>query len=51
MQEGIQITRGSGFGSPSHIRIVSLPPKEILADAITKINEFCRKSAGAKSRK
>ncbi len=45
MEENIQLTRGSGFGAPSHIRIVSLPPKDVLGDAIGRINEFCRKSA------
>ncbi|MGC8648487.1 MAG: pyridoxal phosphate-dependent aminotransferase [Candidatus Micrarchaeia archaeon] len=44
-QESVQLTRGSGFGAPSHIRIVSLPPKDILEDAIGRINEFCRKRA------
>ncbi|MDE1873963.1 MAG: aminotransferase class I/II-fold pyridoxal phosphate-dependent enzyme [Candidatus Micrarchaeota archaeon] len=39
----VQITRGSGFGTPGHIRIVSLPPKETLGEAITKLNEFCRR--------
>ncbi|MDE1855362.1 MAG: pyridoxal phosphate-dependent aminotransferase [Candidatus Micrarchaeota archaeon] len=39
----VQITRGSGFGTPGHIRIVSLPPKEILGEAITRLNEFCRR--------
>jgi alanine-synthesizing transaminase len=41
--ECVQITRGSGFGTPGHIRIVSLPPKEILEEAITRLNEFCRR--------
>ena len=40
---GVQVTRGSGFGSPSHFRIVGLPPKEILDYAINKINIFCKK--------
>ncbi|MGC8669577.1 MAG: pyridoxal phosphate-dependent aminotransferase [Candidatus Micrarchaeia archaeon] len=43
--EYIQTTRGSGFGMPSHIRIVGLPPKDILGYAINKINEFCIKNA------
>jgi len=41
-KEGIQLTRGSGFGSPSHIRLVALPPKEILDYSINKINDFCK---------
>ncbi len=40
-EEGIQITRGSGFGAQSHFRIVALPPKEILGYAINRINAFC----------
>ena len=39
----VQLTRGSGFGSPGHIRIVSLPPKKELEVAITRLNEFCKK--------
>jgi aspartate/methionine/tyrosine aminotransferase len=38
----VQLTRGSGFGTAGHIRIVSLPPKETLEEAINKLNEFCR---------
>ncbi len=41
----VQLTRGSGFGSPGHIRIVSLPPKSELEIAITRLNEFCKKEA------
>ncbi|MGC8652196.1 MAG: pyridoxal phosphate-dependent aminotransferase [Candidatus Micrarchaeia archaeon] len=41
----VQLTRGSGFGAPSHIRIVALPPKDILDYAINKINDFCRTRA------
>ncbi len=43
--EYVQLTRGSGFGSPGHIRIVSLPPKGELEAAITRLNEFCNKEA------
>jgi alanine-synthesizing transaminase len=42
-KEGIQVTRGSGFGASSHFRIVALPPKEILDYAINRINTFCKK--------
>lgn len=45
---GVQLSRGSGFGAPSHIRIVSLPPKEILGYAMDKIDYFCRSSAKGK---
>jgi alanine-synthesizing transaminase len=41
-KEGIQVTRGSGFGADSHFRIVALPPKEILDYAINRINRFCK---------
>ncbi len=45
VKEQVQLTRGSGFGMQSHIRIVSLPEKEVLGTAITRLNEFCRKMA------
>ena len=45
LNKNIQITRGSGFGDPGHIRIVCLAPKEILGYAIESINEFCSKNA------
>ena len=38
----IQTTRGSGFGSPSHFRIVALAPEDIMTDCIEEINAFCR---------
>ncbi len=44
-EEFVQLTRGSGFGAPSHFRIVALPPKDILDYAIDKINDFCAKNA------
>jgi aspartate/methionine/tyrosine aminotransferase len=40
VEEGVQITRGSGFGAHDHIRIVSLPDKETLEMAIRKIDKF-----------
>jgi len=42
LEKYIQVTRGSGFGMPGHFRIVALPSKEVLGEAIDKINEFCR---------
>jgi alanine-synthesizing transaminase len=42
-KEGIQVTRGSGFGAKSHFRIVALPPKQILDYSINRINTFCNK--------
>lgn len=41
----VQLSKGSGFGVPNHIRIVALPPKPILEQAITRLNEFCEKKA------
>ncbi len=40
-EERVQLTRGSGFGSPGHVRIVSLAPKEVLSEAIGRLNKFC----------
>ncbi len=45
LEESLQVTRGSGFGSPGHIRIVSLAPKKILEYAIDRINQFCIKNS------
>ncbi len=42
-EELVQVTRGSGFGSPNHIRIVVLPPKDILELSVNKINAFCER--------
>lgn len=47
-EEYVQVVRGSGFGMPTHIRIVSLAPKEILGYAINKINSFCERHANEK---
>ncbi len=44
-EKGIWTREGAGFGSSDHFRIVSLAPKDILEDAILKINDFCRKNA------
>jgi aspartate/methionine/tyrosine aminotransferase len=45
----IQTTRGSGFGAPSHFRIVSLAPTSIIDESITRVNDFCKEHS--KSRK
>ncbi|BCS91118.1 MAG: alanine aminotransferase [Candidatus Micrarchaeota archaeon] len=37
----VQITRGSGFGAPGHVRFVALPDEDIIKDAIERIKEFC----------
>ena len=44
-KEGVQTVWGSGFGEPSHFRMVSLAEKDVLEHAINKINDFCRKNA------
>lgn len=36
--QGVQITRGSGFGKQNHFRIVCLAPESVLEKAITKID-------------
>jgi len=41
----IQTIRGSGFGSPNHFRIVALAPREVMADSIQRINDFCMKNS------
>ncbi len=47
---GVQLTRGSGFGEPSHFRIVALPPVETLDYAIRQINRMCEEhSRGMKA--
>lgn len=40
VEEGVQITRGSGFGAAGHMRIVVLAPQDILELAIRKIDKF-----------
>ena len=40
LEEGVQVSRGSGFGAPDHIRIVALAPEDILELAIRKIDKF-----------
>jgi aspartate/methionine/tyrosine aminotransferase len=45
VEENVQVTRGSGFGAENHIRIVSLPPKEILEYAIRKIDKFLQRNS------
>lgn len=43
VEEDVQLTRGSGFRSPGHVRIVALAPKPILREAINRTNKFCKK--------
>ncbi|MGC8676274.1 MAG: pyridoxal phosphate-dependent aminotransferase [Candidatus Micrarchaeia archaeon] len=38
----VWLTRGSGFGAPGHVRMVALPEKDVLAEAIERIEEFCK---------
>jgi alanine-synthesizing transaminase len=42
-EEYVQLTRGSGFGARNYVRLVALPPKEVLASAIEKMERFCRR--------
>jgi len=42
-EEGVQLTRGSGFGEGGYARIVALPPKEVLREAIEKIDRFAKR--------
>ncbi len=41
LEEGVQLTRGSAFGAPSNFRIVALPGKEVLEEAMSRINRMC----------
>lgn len=38
----VQLTRGSNFGMPGYIRIVTLPDESSLTDAIGRIERFCK---------
>ncbi len=42
-EEHVMLSRGSGFGAESHVRVVALPPKDILEYAMDKLNRFCKK--------
>ena len=42
-EEHVMLSRGSGFGADSHVRVVALPPKDILEYAMDKLNRFCGK--------
>lgn len=42
-EEGVQLTAGYGFGSPDHIRIVTLAPQDILEQAVSKIDKFLKR--------
>ena len=39
-QKGVLVVHGSGFGTPEHFRIVFLPPKNVLEEALNKIDEY-----------
>ena len=43
LEENVHTTRGSGFGSNGHIRIVTLPDKKSIIDASEKIVDFCER--------
>ncbi|MCL5427791.1 MAG: aminotransferase class I/II-fold pyridoxal phosphate-dependent enzyme [Candidatus Marsarchaeota archaeon] len=40
-EQKVQLTRGSGFGMPGFIRIVTLPSEAVLTEAIRRIKRFC----------
>ncbi len=42
-EAGVQITRGSAFGTPANFRIVALPEPETLENAVDRINKMCMK--------
>ncbi len=42
-EEHVYITRGSGFGSEGHIRIVALAEKKTLRIAVERIGAFCKR--------
>ena len=44
LEANVQVTRGSGFGSKNHIRIVTLPDKKTIGEAMDRIERFCRKN-------
>lgn len=45
IEEDVQLTRGSGFRSPGHVRIVALAPKSVLEEAINRTNKFSKRHA------
>ena len=42
-EEHLQTIRGSGFGMNGFIRLVTLPKEEIIEDAFSRIERFCKK--------
>jgi len=44
LEANVQVTRGSGFGGKDHIRIVTLPEKNVIKEAMDRIESFCRKN-------
>ena len=44
-KESIWIREGCGFGIKNYFRVVSLADKDILNDALNRINTFCKKNA------
>lgn len=44
-KEGVWVREGCGFGSKNHVRVVSLATENILEDAISRINRFCKSNA------
>ncbi len=42
-EEGVLLVFGSGFGCPSHFRLVFLPQEEILEEAFDRLDRFVKK--------
>ncbi len=40
-EQKVQLTRGSGFGMPGFIRIVTLPSEAVITESIARIKKFC----------
>jgi alanine-synthesizing transaminase len=51
LQHGVVVVHGSGFGQDdfNHIRIVFLPPEELLAEAYDHIAEYSLQALGGKT--
>ncbi len=42
-EEHVQLTRGSSFGTPGYVRLVSLPPEDVLVEAVRRVERFCKR--------
>lgn len=43
VEEQVQLARGSGFGAENHVRMVVLANKDILGEAVDRIERFCKR--------